>query len=296
MRTVTEWVPTCRATPFEALGLAVSRYLGWWSRRFGLPVALLLWAGIAEAAESGTGTPGPAPATVPWTIVAIGDSTPAGWGHAPDLAYPSVYGAALAAELGVEVEVVNHATGTTRTVAQWAERIRSDDALARDLASARVVVVWLGWHDILPIVYRRTQAHWPAPLRAQLEAKNAELGPAWHDLLTTLRAVVGPSCSILVADTGLIGFLPAQFGRETYWPELKRLVYLDWRDDLLRAAAEVDARVVPTMVALGGPDGQDDLHPELLSADGLHFNAAGHRFLADLHRMHDGIEDDGVGR
>jgi lysophospholipase L1-like esterase len=261
-------------------------------RRVGIPLAAMHSASVAGAVEPGA-TRGDA--NPPWTIVAIGDSTPAGWGHAPELAYPSVYGVALSVELGVESEVVNHATGTIRTVAQWAERVRSDEGLARDLTSAQVVLVWLGWHDILPIVSQRTQAYWPDPLRAQLEAKNAELRPAWRDLLTTLRAAGGPSCAILVADTGLIGFLPEQFGRESYWPELKRLVYLDWRCALLRAAEEADARVIPTMAALGGPDGEGDLHPELLSADGLHFNAAGHRFLADLHRTHDGIGVDAAG-
>jgi lysophospholipase L1-like esterase len=228
-----------------------------------------------------------------WTVVAMGDSTPAGYGYPPELAYPAQYGTLLATDRGIAVSVANHATGATRTVAQWAALARTDEALARDLASARVVLVWLGWHDILPIVYRRTQAHWPNPMRAQLIAKNEELETAWRDLMQTLRSATGPDCVLLVADTGLIGILGAQFGREAYWPELKRLAYLDWRDALVRAAEAVGARVVPTMVALGGPDGEEELHPELSATDGLHFNDAGHRFLAELHRKHDGIEHAG---
>ena len=126
-------------------------------------------------------------------------------------------------------------------------------------------------------------------MRDQLIAKSVELEGAWHDLMTTLRTVAGPGAVLLVADTGLIGLLPAQFGRETYWPELKRLVYLDWRDALVGAAEAAGARVVPTLAALGGPDGEEDQHPEFAAADGLHFNAAGHRFLAEQHRTHDGM-------
>jgi lysophospholipase L1-like esterase len=257
----------------------------------GASIAGALVAGVARASE-----PRAAPANeTAWHVVAIGDSTPAGWGQPPDLAYPTVYGALLAADLGIEVVVVNHATATTRTVAHWAEHVRTDEGIAHDLATARVVLVWLGWHDILPIVYRRTQAHWPQPMRTQLITKNDELVGAWHDLLAALRNATGPSCVLLVADTGLIGFLPAQFGREAYWPELKRLVYLDWRDALVQAAEAAGALVVPTMRALGGPDGEVDLHPELASSDGLHFNAAGHRFLAEQHRAHDGITMDAIG-
>lgn len=253
----------------------------------------MLWAttALAEAPDVAPATP----AGTPWTVVAIGDSTPAGHGLDSDLAYPSAYGAMLAADLGVGVTVANHATGMTRTVAQWADHVRTDDALAHDLAAAQVVLVWLGWHDILPIVYRRTQMHWPDPMRAQLLAKNDELDGAWRDLLEALRSVAGPDCVLLVADTGLVSLLPEQFGREAYWPELKRLAYLDWRDALQQAAAATEARVVPTMEALGGPTGEDDLHPEFGAPDGLHFNAAGHRFLAELHRAHDGIRIDSVG-
>lgn len=246
----------------------------------------------AQVTGSATASDGPF-AVRPWTVVAIGDSTPAGYGYPPELAYPAQYGTMLATDLGTSVSVANHATGATRTVAQWADLVRTDEGLARDLASAHVVLVWLGWHDILPIVYRRTQAHWPDPMRSQLIAKNQELGTAWRDLMHTLRSATGPDCVLLVADTGLIGFLAAQFGREAYWPELKRLAYLDWRDALVRAAEAVGARVVPTMVALGGTDGEQDLHPELSATDGLHFNDAGHRFLAELHRVHDGFEQDG---
>jgi lysophospholipase L1-like esterase len=280
--------------PSDTCAVGARRRRRWrWSPGLSAPLAVVLLVGVDLDPAVAQGPLADPSAGESWSVVVIGDSTPTGYGQPAALAFPSVYGALLAAELGVEVVVINHATNAHRSVAHWAGRIRTDVRLAPDLASARAVLVWLGWHDIMPIVLHADQTHWPDPLRAQLMAKNAELVGAWRDLLLNVRSVAGPGSVILVADSGLIPFLPQRFGHETYWPELKRLAYLDWRDALIRAAEAVDAIVVPTMTALGGPDGEN-LHPELLAADGLHFSAAGHRLLAEQYRAYDGIRIEAV--
>lgn len=236
--------------------------------------------------ESTTTVP---PADEAWLVVAIGDSTPAGFGVGAASAYPQAYADLLADDFGIEVEVANHATGQTRTVRDWVEIIETDEHLIADLAEARVVLIWMGWHDILPIVYLRTAASWPDPIRGELIEKNADLSDAWPRLITAVREAVPPGATILVADTGLPSPIVEEFGDEAFWPELKRLVFLDWRDVLIGAAGDGDAIVVPTWEAGSGPDGETDLHPEFGSDDGLHLNEAGQRFLAQLHRDHDGL-------
>lgn len=78
-----------------------------------------------------------------WLVVAIGDSTPAGFGVGAASAYPQAYADLLADEFGIEVEVANHATGQTRTVRDWVEIIETDEHLIADLAGARVVLIWM---------------------------------------------------------------------------------------------------------------------------------------------------------
>ncbi len=224
-----------------------------------------------------------------WLVVALGDSTPAGYGVRSDLAYPAIYGSLVAVDLGIEVNVANHATGETRSVAEWVDLLLTDEKLAADLAGAEIVTVWLGWHDILPIVHLKTTRSWPDPMRQQLQDRNAELATAWDDLLAAVQSTAPQGATVLVADTGLPAPLIEMFGGEPFWPELKRLVYLDWRDVLVRAAKEHGAIVVPTWAALSGPDGETELHPEFGSEDGFHMNETGQRFLAGLHRQHDGL-------
>ena len=224
-----------------------------------------------------------------WTVVAIGDSTPAGFGVAAEDRYPRVYADLLADDLGAEVRAANHATGQTRSVSEWVEIVQTDETLIADLSEADVVLVWLGWHDILPIVYLRSAMSWPDPIRPELLAKNDELAEAWPALIAMLRRTAPPDATILVADTGLPSPIVEKYGDEPFWPELEQLVFLDWRDVLIGSAAEHGAVVVPTWEAMTEAEGETDPQLDFASEDGLHLNEAGHRFLAELHREHDGL-------
>lgn len=218
----------------------------------------------------------------PMLVVGMGDSTPAGFGVGSALAFPALYGQALADELETEVEVANHATGQTRTLTDWVSLMTEDPELEEDLRSADVVVLWMGWHDILPIVYGRSAAEWPS-MRSQLITKNDEMEVAWEDLFRTIRELA-PDATVLAADTGLVGVLHERFGNEDFWPEMERLVYLDWRDSLIEAAQAHEGVVIPTWADL-----QENPNPEYSSSDGLHFSEAGQRHLAELFRRYDGL-------
>lgn len=247
------------------------------------PVAVCAFVLIVAAA----GACGSSRAT-PMLVVGLGDSTPAGFGVGSALAFPVLYGELLAEDLGTEVGVANHATGETRTVAEWVSLITEDEDLEEDVRSADVVVMWMGWHDIMPIVHFGAAADWPA-MQSQLITKNAEMAIAWNELFETIRELT-PDATVLVADTGLVGAVSERFGSEIFWPEMERLAYLDWRDSLIDAADTHDAIVVPTWNDLQG-EGREALHPEFSSSDGLHFNEAGQHHLAELFRRYDGITE-----
>jgi hypothetical protein len=58
-----------------------------------------------------------------WDLVALGDSTPAGYGVGLDRSYVQIYAEYLKEDLGVTVDVHNYATGSPRTVANWVETV-----------------------------------------------------------------------------------------------------------------------------------------------------------------------------
>ena len=73
-----------------------------------------------------------------------------------------------------------------------------------------------------------------------------------------------------------------------YWPELKRILIDEWRPGLQAATKAHDATIIPFYDAMHGGGGEP-LHGELMQTDGIHLNADGHRFLAELHAANDGL-------
>ena len=84
-----------------------------------------------------------------WDLVALRDSTPAGYGVGADNSYIQIYAEYIEQDLGVDVVVHNWATNSTRTVAEWAEQVRNNDELRDNLRNAEVITIWLGWHDVM---------------------------------------------------------------------------------------------------------------------------------------------------
>ena len=253
---------------------------------FALAGALLL-AGHALASE---------PPSDPLTVVAIGEVTArAGSGVDRADTFPMVYGAMLAADLGVEVEVVNRASSMMRTLAHWGSDIRSDGRLRTELARADVVIVWICFTDLTEFFHHYAPHQWPDPMRDRLVAGLfVQFGAPERfapDVAAPLRAAVPEHATILIGDCFMPPTVIELHAAEPYWPELEQLLYGQWRDGLVGAAAEIDAVVVPTYAAISGPAGDAVVDPAFVARQDhlFRFNEAGHRFLADLFRRHDGL-------
>ena len=95
-------------------------------------------------------------------------------------------------------------------------------------------------------------------------------------------ALASPQDTLIrVADTGIPLVNTWQY-RE--WLEtLRGPCYEVWREHLIEAAEARGITVVYTYHVLNGPDGDDKIQGIYLD-DGIHFNDAGHRLVAELHR------------
>lgn len=243
------------------------------------------------AAEEAVTAPATTVATAKWDLVAIGDSTPGGYGVLPDEVYTRVYARMLADELGVGVTVRDHATWAQRTLADWYGLVRSDDSLKHDLAGAEVVTLFVGPHDFVDALMGGCTGAWPDPLEACFRAATASIPRDFDRLLGAIRGVVPERATILV---GYDGGLPLAFYEDwssrPYWPAMKRIFVDEWRPGLQAAAKAHNATIIPLNDATHGKDGKP-LQPELSQSDKVHFNREGHQFLAELHAANDGIGD-----
>jgi len=258
-----------------------------WSLAF---VVVLVLAGSVLA----SGSPGDPPGD-PLTVVAFGDVT-ARAGHGVDRAdvFPAVYAALLADALGVEVEVVNRASAGARTPAQWGSDIRSEGPLRTALARADVVLVWLCLTDRLDMFADFGPHQWPDPIRERLTAEEVSVFVSpdglEREIAVPLQAVVPEHATILVGDCFVTSRVSEVHAGQPYWHEFEGLAYGAWAAAAARAAGAIDAVLVPTYAALNGSDGATTVDAAFVLRDEpFRFNEAGHRFLAELFRQHDGL-------
>jgi lysophospholipase L1-like esterase len=224
-----------------------------------------------------------------WDLVALGDSTPTGYGVGADHSYVQVYAGYIEEDLGVEVAVHNWATDTTRTVADWVEVVRNSKELREDLLNAEVITVWLGWHDVIPSI--GVGRGGPCYLRADqidldcLREVTDPMQEGFERLLSEIVSLASPAQTlILIADVGIPSRLVASWKEDGPLELMKGQAYEVWRDYLLRAASEHKVHVVHTYEVLNGPTGDQEIPPEYMQSDGLHFNEEGHKLLAEIHR------------
>lgn len=249
-------------------------------------VAVLLWTAVAAVLGSVAAQRSEPPS--PWTVVALGDSYVEGAGvTSRSDAFVAVYASSLAADLGIETELVNLGGGGHRPVGVWAQLVELSPRHANAVARADVVVLWLGWHDIFPVML--DDAPWSASKREQLMAINEGLPAAWEAFLATVRATAPAHATILLADSAVPPYVLDRFRDRPEWPEIKRLAFLDWREAMMVAAERHGVVVVPTYVELNGPDGEDEVGPGDCSADRVHCDAVVHRRIAEVYREHDGF-------
>ena len=229
-----------------------------------------------------------------WDVVALGDSYVAGAGLGlggsddPEKAFPGVYARALAEQIGVEV--VLHPYIDYGTVAQWNQRLAASGGMAEQIAEAEVMIVWLGYHNVVnPLYFQTCGTAWPEPLRTCLQEATETMPADFDQLLGSIEDLVPEGAVVMVANQGLSPIEIDEWGDEPFWPELKAVAFDGWSAGVEAAAAAHEAIFVDSAVWLMGPDGDQVLHREFLLPDGIHFTEAGHEALADLFLAADGL-------
>lgn len=234
-----------------------------------------------------------------WDLVALGDSNVAGWGavtgstYSPPDAFPGVYGRLLSDEQGVNVVLHSYYPdqlgNEVRTIAEWADVVRADTSMRTALAGAEVVELLIGYHDVIPaLLFGACPADWPA-LRDCLDRATAPMPAAFADLYGQIADLVPEGATVLVNDYGIPVPVYRRWGSEPYWPEFRRAAFEGWRDALEAAALAEGFTVVHTYAALNDEDGVPRPTDRALTGDGWHFNADGHRLIADLMLEQDGL-------
>lgn len=300
------------------------------SRAFPAAILITLFvAGCAESAPSPSLTPSRPPATaspsasvvpasefVPptlatfepstgtssaeWNLVALGDSNVAGWGirddepHSPAEAFPGVYAASLANELGVTVTLHSYYPdqlgNEVREIAEWTDVIARDPTMRADLTEARVVVVLIGFHDLIPVfLHGACPSSWPDPLRECLNGYTQSMPDDFAELYAAIAGLVPSAATVLVLDYGSSPQAFATWGDDLAWPEMRQAMFGDWQDALRAAAATAGFTVVHMSTALIEDDGAPKYDRNEVTSDGLHFNSRGHRILADQILAEDGL-------
>ena len=221
-----------------------------------------------------------------WDLVALGDSTPTGYGVGADHSYVQVYAGYIKEDLGVDVVVHNWTTNSTQAVI---EAVRGNEKLREDLRNAEVITIWLGWHDVIPSIgigrggpcYKRADE---VDVDCLGEVTNP-MREGFDKLLSAIVSLASPDETlILIADVGIPPLFVARWKEYGTLDLLKRHAYEVWRDYIIQAASKHNVHVVYTHEVINGPNGDQEVLPEYMQSDGLHFNEQGHKLLADVHR------------
>ena len=221
-----------------------------------------------------------------WFLVALGDSTPTGYGLDSELSYVYIYASYLERDLNVDVVVHNWATNNIRTVSDWVHDVQNNEALRRDLHKANVVTLWMGWHNVIPCIMKKGGSgpiFLERPDTLRLKRAIYPMREAFDLLLGEISSLTINEALILIADVGV----PPLFVKK--WKELGtfnlwyKQAYEVWRRYIVEAARRHAAHVAPTHKLVNDPRKDDLLPDKYIQSDGLHFNEFGHKLIADAH-------------
>ena len=226
-----------------------------------------------------------------WDVVALGDSYVAGTGvEGPQQGLAGAYARLLSEPLGVETDL--HAYTNYETVADWSQGLAGSRAMQDQIAAAEVVIVWLGYHNVLWDLWGETcGTDWPEPLRTCLVEATATMPADYDALLGTIEGLVSDEAIVMIGNQALGPPEIERWGNEPFWPELKAVAYDGWAAGIASAAAAHGAILVDSASWLSGPAGNQLLRREYLQSDGLHFTKAGYEALAQLFLAADGLGD-----
>jgi lysophospholipase L1-like esterase len=215
-----------------------------------------------------------------WDLVAIGDSTPAGYGVPQGHSYVDIYAGYIEEDLNVEVVVHNQASIATRTVADHVNLLKKDERLRNEIREAEVILIWLGWHDVIPHLFGtedRCYANGEVDLVCLANVTDT-MQVGFDELLAEITRLADPSETlILIADTGIPTLFVSQWKADGTFEIMSEHAYSVWQAYLIEAAEKYGVRVVPTSAFAGQ-------RVEKMQEDQLHSNELGHIEIADLHR------------
>ena len=215
-----------------------------------------------------------------WGYVALGDSTPAGYGV--DQSYVDYYAELIEQDLGVRVEVYNFSRSGQST-SSLLSQLRTNEDLRVALREAEVVTIWTGWNDLgEPLTRYRNEACGGEDnlecIREAVRALNTNIDAIFDEILSLTSS---QETLIRVADVGIPFIATWQY--YGWFETLQRPCYEVWREYLIEAAEQRGMAVVYTYHVLNGPNGDGKMEG-IYQNDGIHFNEEGHRLIARLHQ------------
>lgn len=217
-----------------------------------------------------------------WDYVALGDSTPTGYGVSES--YVDYYAAFIEEDLGVKVEIQNFAQDgqSTRVLL---DHLRGSEKLREAIGSAEVITIWIGWNDLR----RSMKLHRNGTcggtdnldcIREAVEGLNSNIDAILDEILSLSSST---DTLIRIADVGnpFVGVWKEQ----GWFDDLKGPCFEVWRDHIVESAEKRGVTAVYTYHVLNGSNGDESVTEKgLTQVDGMHFNREGHRLLARLHR------------
>lgn len=213
-------------------------------------------------------------------LTAFGDATPAGYGVKPSESYVQVYSEYVEEDLKVEVEVNNWAEDKKRNISEWVHLVTTNQDFRADLESADIIIIWIGWHEIMPYLYKTDRVY-----KKELNMTTNRMGEQFDLLFDEItRLNNSKNTLIMVAETGIPPAITETWKNIGHFQELKQYAYEDWRKQLIQAAERHNVKVVPTYKTLNGKQGNSNLPDIYFQEDKVHFSIKGHKLLADIHR------------
>jgi lysophospholipase L1-like esterase len=214
-----------------------------------------------------------------WVYVALGDSTPAGYGVG-GVSYVNYYTEHLQEDLGVQVEVRNFAR-SGETTGALLEALHGNSALRTALGKARIITLWTGWNDFWPVV---SQFMISGEVNlALVQEKIRSLRVNFNAILDEIL-VLRPAGRVIVRIADSANPFVNEWQSRGWLEKLRGPCFEAWRVPLVEGAKSHGFGVVHTYHAINGPTGAET-GGEIFQEDGVHFNSAGHRLLAALHRQ-----------
>ncbi len=258
-------------------------------RAMGLVTVLVLLAGACSPPGTPAATPTEATptmaatATVPeevtsWDYVALGDST------VPGRSYVVYYAAHIEADLGVKVTVHNWGRSGQMSAGLLA-LLRNNQELRNAISEAEVVTFVIGANDLQSALsLYRTGA-----------CGGADNLDCCRERLTSFRAnfdaIIAEILSLRNTTDTIIrtmdyGYPWVNRDKELgIYEDLKPCFVEAFSEHIVQAASEHNIPVVQVYLAFNGPNGDEDPADKgYIGADGVHYSAAGHALIADLHR------------